>query len=81
MLENYNRAILRPCTSGIFYTNVYLYPVTSSTLYDPLELVPTVDSLRVKINDLAQNFNQPEKKKEYLFAIFWKKTKQIKKKS
>lgn len=57
MLGNYNRALLRPGTSGIFYTSVHLYSVTTSSLYDPLELVPTVDSIRVTINGLAQNFN------------------------
>lgn len=50
ILGNYNRANLRPCISEIFYTNIYLHPITSSTLYDPLELVPAVDSLRIKIN-------------------------------
>lgn len=47
----YNRANLRSCTLRIFYTSDYLYPATSSTLYDHLELVPTRDSINVKIKD------------------------------
>lgn len=54
IMGNYYRANLRSCISEIFFASIYLHPVTSSTLYDPLELVLIVDSIRVMINNWAQ---------------------------